>query len=188
MEAILRKEITIDRVWRRAIAVGICVLLTALGAFIRIPLPFVPVPLTLQTFFVLLSAALLGARLGCSVQIIYICIGAAGLPIFTGAGAGLLYITGPSAGYLLGFVLAAMIIGTFIKYCRDNPPAVFLLLSLADLALLCCGALWIKFLFGLSLAKALYIGVLTFLPLDLVKALAATFIYLKLKPVKKALQ
>ena len=75
MEAILRKEILVNKTISRIIGLLTFIILTSLGAFVRLPLPFTPVPITLQTFFVLLSGAFLGSRLGISAQLGYILLG-----------------------------------------------------------------------------------------------------------------
>ena len=85
--------------------------LTAIGAFIKIPLP--PVPVSLQTFFVILSGLLLGARYGTLSQLLYIFIGLAGIPVFV-EGGGILYILKPTFGYLIGFIFCAFAIGTIV--------------------------------------------------------------------------
>ncbi|NMA95849.1 MAG: biotin transporter BioY [Clostridiales bacterium] len=90
------------------ILVSIFAALTAVGAFIRIPLP--PVPFTLQIFFVILSGILLGARGGLFSQLVYIALGLIGIPIFT-EGGGPQYIFHPTFGYLLGFAATAFIVG-----------------------------------------------------------------------------
>ncbi len=181
MELALKREIIINRTLCRVIGILTFVILTALGAFVRIPLPFSPVPITLQTFFVLLSGAFLGSNLGSIAQLSYICLGILGLPIFTGAGSGLSYFLGPTGGYLFGFVLASLFIGRFIKYTQNNLFSIFGLLCLGDLILLCCGTIWLKILFGYTLAKLLFIGFIPFIPGDLLKALVASILYLKLK-------
>lgn len=181
MEVILRREIIVNKTAVRVIGVATFIVLTSLGAFVRIPLPFTPVPITLQTFFVLLSGALLGSRLGLSTQLGYILLGVLGLPVFTGAGSGLFYLSGPTGGYLLGFVLASFFVGRFIKYSQNSFFYTFSLLCLGDLILLCSGVIWLKVLFGYSLTKLLFMGFIPFIPGDLFKALAASFLYLKLK-------
>lgn len=182
MERILKKEIVLDKTACRTIGVSVFVILTSLGAFVRIPLPFSPVPITLQTFFVLLSGAVLGAGLGSLAQLSYVLLGIAGIPIFTSAGSGLLYLFGPTGGYLLGFVLASLLIGKFIRYAKDNLFFIFALFSIADFLLLACGVIWLKIIFGYSLKKLLFIGFIPFIPGDLFKALLASIIYLRLKP------
>lgn len=182
MEAILKKELILNKTLCRIFGVSVFVILTALGAYVRIPLPFTPVPITLQTFFVLLSGAFLGAGFGASAQFGYILLGASGLPIFTGAGSGPLYLFGPTAGYLLGFVLAAFFIGRFIRYAQNNLFRTFGLFLAGDLILLAIGTVWLRFLFGYNLTRLLFIGFMPFLPGDLFKAYLAATLYLKLKP------
>ncbi|MCK9603036.1 MAG: biotin transporter BioY [Candidatus Omnitrophica bacterium] len=182
MEAVLKKEIIVNKILCRLAGVLLFVVLTALGAFVRIPLPFTPVPLTLQTFFVLLSGAFLGARLGVVAQLSYVMLGVWGLPIFTGAGSGLLYLFGPTGGYLLGFVLAAMFLGRTIRQARDNLFLIFVFFCIADAILLFCGSLWLGMLFKVSFVKSLLVGFLPFIPGDLLKALFAAFLYLGLRP------
>ena len=129
MESVLKKEIVLNKTLSRIFCLLMFIILTTLGAFIRIPLPFSPVPITLQTFFVLLSGALLGANLGITAQLSYVCLGLSGLPIFTGTGSGALYLFGPTGGYLAGFVLASFLLGKTIKYSRGNLLSVFGLVS-----------------------------------------------------------
>ena len=181
MEAILKKEIIMNKTWCRVIGVAVFVILTSLGAFVRIPLPFTPVPITLQTFFVLLSGAFLGGNLGGVSQLCYMLLGISGLPIFTGAGSGLFYPFGPTGGYLLGFILASFFVGRFIKYGRDNLLSIFGILCLGDFVILCSGILWLKILIGYNVTKLLFIGFIPFIPGDLLKALVASTLYLKLK-------
>ena len=182
MEAILNKEIIVNKTLCRVSGVLVFIILTTLGAFVRIPLPFTPVPITLQTFFVLLSSAFLGSNLGGITQLSYILLGLSGLPIFSNAGSGIFYLFGPTGGYLLGFVLAALFIGRFIKYSRDNLFFIFGILCLGDLILLACGTIWLKFLFGYPLTRLLLIGFVPFIPGDLIKAFIAAFLYFRLKP------
>jgi len=181
MEAILEKEIVSNKILCRMLGVLTFIILTALGAFVRIPLPFTPVPITLQTFFVLLSGVFLGGGLGALTQLSYILLGTSGLPIFTGAGSGISYLLGPTAGYLFGFVLASLWLGKFIKYSQDNFFAAFVILCIADIIILSSGVIWLKFIFGYPATKLLFIGFIPFIPGDLLKALACVFLYLKLK-------
>ena len=181
MEAILKREIILNKTICRIIGIATFILLTSLGAFVRIPLPFSPVPITLQTFFVLLSGAFLGSQLSVTGQSSYIFLGISGLPVFAGANSGLFYLFGPTGGYLFGFVLTAFFIGRAIKYCPPNLFSLFVLFCLGDLILLSCGVIWLRFLFGYPLSKLLVIGFAPFLPGDLLKALAAACLYLKLK-------
>src|SRR3990167_11158071 len=95
-----------------ALVVG-CSLITALSAQITILLPFTPVPITGQTFAVLLSGGLLGSRLGMASQLLYLVVGGMGLPFFAGGDGGVTVFMGSNAGYLVGFPIAAYIVGFF---------------------------------------------------------------------------
>lgn len=147
--------------------------LTAVGALIRIPLPFTPVPLTFQTFFVLLGAALLGARRGFASQATYLGLGAAGLPIFAG-GAASLALLGPTGGYLMGFVAASLLTGTLTRGARGSSflwTAGAMILGLGVIYLL--GTAQLAILTGASLPAAVSMGVAPFLLGDAVKLAAA---------------
>jgi biotin transport system substrate-specific component len=180
MEMSLNREITRSKTASRAIGMSAFVVLTALGAFVRITLPFSPVPLTLQTFFVLLGAATLGKSRGVVVQLAYVLLGVAGLPVFSGAGSGLLYLAGPTAGYLLGFIMASLFIGHVLNRVQ-NKFLIFLVFLCADFLILSLGSLWLKASFGCSLNKALMMGMIPFIPGDLSKAGIAFLIYQKIK-------
>ncbi|MFH1354679.1 MAG: biotin transporter BioY [Candidatus Omnitrophota bacterium] len=181
MEAILKKEIIFTKRLRTVFSVFIFITLTALGAFVRIPLPFTPVPVTLQTFFVLLSGALLGSSLGLTTQLSYIFLGVLGLPIFSQAGSGLFYLFGPTGGYLVGFILASLWIGRAVRQMAKGFWLTFVTFCFADLLILSCGLIWLKLFFGYSFGKLLFIGFVPFIPGDILKVFIATGIYLKLK-------
>jgi biotin transport system substrate-specific component len=144
-----------------------CVLGTALAAQVRIPLPFSPVPITLQTFAVLLSGALLGPWAGAGAQALYLLCGAVGLPLFAATVAGL---GGPTTGYLLAFPLAAFVAGAAFRATSPLLRAAGLLA--ATCAILGLGAAWLALWTGKSTAVAVALGVLPFLPGDAMKAAA----------------
>ncbi len=113
--------------------------LTAVGAFLRIPLPYVPI--TLQVSFVYLSGILLGPRYGMFAQVIYVITGLVGFPIFA-EGGGLHYILKPSFGYLLGFIFAAWTAGAITQNRRSFlKHAIAALLSL--FAIYLPGIIWL---------------------------------------------
>lgn len=181
IELALKKEIITSRILCRVLCILAFIILMSLGAFVRIPLPFTPVPLTLQTFFVLLSAGLLGSGLGVLTQAGYIFLGVSGMPVFAGAASGLYYLIGPTGGYLLGFVLASLWLGRFIKYARNSLLSTFAVFCAADLIILLSGSIWLKFIFNYSLSKIIFLGLIPFIPGDLLKAFLASIIYLKLR-------
>lgn len=183
MKAInLDREIIRDKALCRILGAMVFVILMSLGAFIRIPLPFSPVPITLQTFFVLLSGAFLGSGLGGLSQLGYLILGIAGVPVFSGAASGLFYAFGPTGGYLAGFIVSAFIVGKFIKYAGSNLFALIVLFLAADLILLLCGVLWLRVILGQDFVNLLSIGLVPFLPGDLLKIALAAGIYRRLKP------
>ena len=100
---------------------------TAVGAFISIPIP--PVPITLQTLFTYLAGALLGGRLGALSQFVYLLLGVMGLPVFALGKAGFGVLFGPTGGYIIGFIGSAYVIGTMIE-TKNNPGILWILLSL----------------------------------------------------------
>src|SRR5260221_4981286 len=117
--------------------------LISLAAQIRIPLPFSPVPVTGQTFAVLLVAAALG-RLGIASVLAYLAEGALGLPVFAGGATGLAYMGGPTGGYLVGFVLAAVIVGAAAEREWDRRlPTALLVMFLGEIAIYACGVAWL---------------------------------------------
>jgi len=162
-------------------AVFVSVILITLGAFVRIPLPFTPVPITLQTFFVLLSAGLLGRKLSIISLASYIFLGALGLPVFSGAISGLVYLVSPTAGYLFGFILAALFAAVSLKQAQDNRPKVFLVFCVSSAIILLAGSLWLKASLGISLTRSLLMGFVPFIFGDFLKSIAATLVYLRFK-------
>lgn len=89
--------------------------LTAAVSFFKIPLAFTPIPITLQTIIVLLSGAMLGANYGALAMIIYLLLGVIGLPVFAGGSSGIGVLLGPTGGFLLGFPIAAFVIGKLVR-------------------------------------------------------------------------
>jgi biotin transport system substrate-specific component len=153
-------------------------LLTWAGAKASVPLPFTPVPGTLQMLPVLLAGALLGARGGAASQIAYLLMGMAGLPVFALPGAGPAYLLGPTAGYLLGFVAAAYVTGRAIGGRRPAGAArAFLAFVAGSAALHLCGLAWLTALAGGHLGAAVRAGLQPFLLFDLAKIVLATGVY-----------
>ena len=155
--------------------------LTALGALVTIPLPFTPVPLTLQVLFPLLAGLLLGSKRGALSQAEYVAAGLAGLPVFAKGGSGLAYLFGPTGGYLLGFIAAAFVVGELAAKMRASTRIATFLASLGGVAAIyLCGALWLTAWLGVTghlspivcLTQAWKLGVLPFIAVDVAKAVA----------------
>ena len=148
-------------------------LLTAGLAQARIPLPYTPVPLTGQTFAVLLAGAVLGARRGFASQATYLALGAMGLPVFAGGIGGFPHLLGPTGGYLWSFPIAAGLLGWLTE--RGAGRAVWklvLALCASDLLILSCGATWLGILFRESASVALHWGFYPFIVSNLIKIAA----------------
>lgn len=172
MEKILNHPLTLPRQLSLALGIAVFVLLMVLAANVYLPLPFTPVPATLQTLVVLASAALLGRKAALS-QILYLALGAAGLPVFAGAWGGWARIFGPTGGYLLGFVLAAFLAGWFIESQARNSVLSLAAMAGGALLILAVGTVRLWFLFKIDLVKAFYIGMLPFIPGDILKTVLA---------------
>ena len=149
--------------------------LTAIGAYISIPLPFSEVPITLQTMFTYLAGAVLGGYLGALSQLIYLLIGLAGLPIFAGGGSSLSVLIGPSGGYLLGFILAAFVIGE-LKKLKRGFVWLFICMVVGTIIIYVLGVAQLMNWAKISLNQAIVIGVLPFIFGDIIKILLATYI------------
>ena len=160
-----------------SIGVAFFVFATVLGAFVRIPVAGSPVPITLQTFFVLLAGAVLGRRLGAASQAVYLVLGAAGLPIFQGSAFGMSYLSGPTGGYLVGFAAAAYVVGLLTAGARPSMARCIVSFAAGSLVIYACGATWLAYLYRMSFTSAVSAGVLPFVPGDIVKVLVAAMIY-----------
>lgn len=157
---------------RDALLVTLFSFVTALSAQIAVPLPFSPVPLTGQTFGVLLTGVLLGPRLGALAMVLYLIEGGVGLPFFAGGTFGAARLVGPTGGYLVAFPLAAAFTGWLATRGWDRRPLTqFFAMLLGSLIIFALGAAWLAHFVGTS--RALTLGVLPFLPGDIVKALLA---------------
>jgi biotin transport system substrate-specific component len=155
-------------VYDAALVAGFSIVV-ALGAQVAIPLPFSPVPVTLQTLAVIATGALLGSRRGAAAILLYLAEGAAGLPVFAFGRSGLAYLAGPTGGYLAGFVAAAFLAGFFSERGWDRSLLrAFAGLAIADLAIYVPGVLWLGAFTGFP--GVLARGLLPFLAADVLKA------------------
>ncbi|MEW6232088.1 MAG: biotin transporter BioY [Chloroflexota bacterium] len=147
-------------------------LVVALSAQISVPLPFSPVPVTGQTFGVLLVGALLGSRSGALSLLVYLGEGALGLPVFAGGTGGLVRLAGPTGGYLLGFVAAAFLVGWLCERGWDRRlPTAAMAMLLGNAIIYLFGLPWLAHFVGPD--KALALGLLPFIPGDLSKLILA---------------
>jgi biotin transport system substrate-specific component len=167
----------------RVAAVLLLAALTAAAAQVTIHLPFTPVPLTLQPMVVLLGGAALGSRLGMISQMLYLCAGIAGLPVFAASAIllpGPLRILGPTGGYLLSYPFAAFLTGWLAERGFDRRYVPSVIAMTAGLAIVFTfGVTWLAWFArptATGLETALKTGLYPFLPMDLYKVLVAAAI------------
>lgn len=154
--------------------------LIAVGAYIAVPVG--PVPIVLQNLFVMLAGLLLGSRWGLASVGVYLLAGICGLPVFSGGGAGLGHLVGPTGGYLLGYLPAVFFIGFISERSKSIP--VHLIALIGGCALVYTfGVIWLKVVTGMSFDKALAVGMFPFLIGDVIKIVAALFIAKAISPV-----
>ena len=168
------------RLLRRAIAAGLGTIVVALAAQVAVPVPFSPVPMTLQPLAVLAVGGLLGAAGGLSALVLYLLLGILGLPVFAGGGSGAWHLVGPTGGYLLAFPVAAAVTGALASSMPASPGRRVLqvLLSCAlGMVIIHTGGVAQLALLGGDPALAFRIGFVPFLTGDLLKVgLAAALI------------
>ncbi|HMA60672.1 MAG TPA: biotin transporter BioY [Halanaerobiales bacterium] len=158
------------------ILTGLFAALTAIGAYIYIPLPISPVPITLQMFFTFMAGGLLGKKYGFFSQLIYILIGAIGLPVFAGGTGGFGILFGPTGGYVLGFLAAGYIAG----FSKDTFISKLLYMLLALIVIYLLGTTRLMMVIQVDFIKALTIGVTPFIIGDLMKVALAAYLSVKL--------
>jgi biotin transport system substrate-specific component len=149
--------------------------LTALAAQWEIRLPFTPVPITGQTFAVLLTGAALGMTLGAAGQLVYVAAGAFGLPVYAGgAGGWETAQAGGTSGYLIGFIVAAGVVGYMAERRQDrNFPNMFTAFVLGSFIIYFFGVIGLMLTFDMTVNEAIVVGVVPFVIGDLIKAVAA---------------
>ena len=147
----------------------------AAASQIAIPLPWTPVPITLQPMLVILAGMLLGPVAGAMSMLVYLAAGAAGLPVFTPMGApGVMRFFGPTGGYLIAYPVAAFVAGAIAARARSLPTRW--LAGVVGIAVIYVGGIAQLSLLSNGLGRALELGVTPFAALDVVKALVAAVI------------
>jgi biotin transport system substrate-specific component len=155
--------------------------LTAVGAYIHVPIG--PVPIVLSTLFVLLSGLLLGSRWGFVSMALYLLVGAIGIPVFAGGKGGLAHFFGPTGGYLLGYVLASWITGFISERLRGLLIFEILAVLTGSLMIYGLGVPWLKLVTQMSWPKTFMLGMVPFLIGDAVKASVAILLARSVRPI-----
>ena len=153
------------------------------GSYITFPFPSSPVPVSLQSLFVLLAGLLLGRKWGTASVAIYLLAGAVGLPVFAKGMGGIGHFVAPTGGYLVGFIPAAFVIGFFAEKKKSGATSDVIAMIAGSLIIYIAGIFWLKIHTGLSLSKTIVAGMVPFLPGDAMKIAAAVFVANILRPV-----
>jgi len=168
---------------RMTVYASLLAALTAAGAYLSIPIG--PVPIVLQSLFILLSGLLLGRRWGLAAVGVYLLAGACGLPVFAGGMGGIGRLVGPTGGYLVGFLPAVYLIGAISEKGRERIIFDVIAMICGSMVIYAFGVAWLKTLTGMSLAKTLAVGMVPFIPGDVLKIAAAVPIAKALRPIIK---
>jgi len=178
---VLKKKIVISKTGERIFLITFFAFLTFAGAMIRIPLPFTPVPITLQTFILFMAVYYLKPKDTGISQSIYILAGLIGAPVFAAGLTGALALIGPTAGYLIGFVVSGVFMAWVLrKVVKLTYLKTVLIFFTGALIILTLGVLHLYLIYNIPFGKAVLIGFLPFVAGDAVKvAVAASFFKLK---------
>lgn len=166
--------------------------LTAVCSFIYIPLPFTPVPINLATLSVFLAGGVLGAKYGAISQFVYVLIGAIGIPVYSNFTGGLGILTGPTGGFLIGYIAGAFVIGLALKGLIKNSGSgksqskliiVKIVISCIAGMITCfaLGTIWFMIITNTNLWASLVACVFPFLLGDAIKIVVATLLILRLR-------
>lgn len=140
---------------------------------LSIPLPFSPVPISLTQFGVYLAVYALGRRNGTVSVLLYLLMGTLGLPVFSGFAGGFGKLAGPTGGYLLGFVVLAFVLATFVDKDVHSVKGAAVGMVIGNAAVYLLGTAWLAFVTGMDFVAALAVGVVPYLIFDTVKAVLA---------------
>ncbi len=147
--------------------------LIAVGSYLIIPLPFSPVPVVLQNFFILLAGLVLGPGWGAASVAIFLLAGLVGLPVFAGAKGGPAHFLGPTGGYLVSYIPTVVLIGLLAGTEKRSLLRTVTALASGALLILSFGTVWLAVSLRMSLPAAISAGMLPFLPGDAVKIAVA---------------
>lgn len=167
--------------------IGLMAAVTCIMGPLSIPLPFSPVPISLTNLAIYLTIYVLGMKKGTLSYIIYLLLGFAGLPVFSGFTSGPAKLLGPTGGYLIGFIFLAIICGIFIEKWPTKRLLCFIGMVIGTAVCYLFGTVWLAYQAGMSFYAALAAGVIPFIPGDLVKIVIAMILGTEIrKRLKKA--
>lgn len=165
--------------------IAVMTALMCIGAQIALPLPFSPVPISLAMLPVFLAGAVMGPG-GILAVAVYLVMGALGLPVFAGFGAGLAYLAGPTGGFLIGYLIAAAVTALIVRILGTSYLKCAAAMVTGMIFCYAAGTLYFCFFTGTDFAAGLGLCVLPFLPGDALKIILADYIVMRLKKLKPA--
>ena len=168
---------------RKTVYASLLAALIAAGAYLAVPIG--PVPIVLQNLFVFLAGLLLGPRWGVASVGVYLLAGALGLPVFAGGVGGIGRFVGPTGGYLVGFIPAVYAIGWIAEKWETRIVYDVAAMVLGSVVIYVFGIAWLQALTGMTLVKTLMVGMVPFIPGDILKIAAAVPIARAIRPVIK---
>jgi biotin transport system substrate-specific component len=166
---------------RQTVLASLMAALTAVGAYIYVPVG--PVPIVLTTLFVLLSGLLLGSRWGLTSMAVYLLVGAIGMPVFAGGRGGFPHFFGPTGGYLFGYALSAWVTGLVSERSRGLLVIEIAAVVAGAVSIYLVGVPWLKGVTQMSWTKAVMVGMVPFLIGDTLKASAALILARAVRPI-----
>ncbi|MCX8093165.1 MAG: biotin transporter BioY [Candidatus Goldbacteria bacterium] len=175
----LTKDIIIDQRIENIFKILLFSFLMFVGSLIKVYLPYTPVPITLQTFFLFISIYYLSPKQVGMSQTLYIIAGLIGLPVFAAGITGMLSLIGPTAGYLLGFIVAGVIMSILKEKIKTTVLNMFYLFILGTIIIYFFGIIHLCIIYKINISAAIKIGALPFIIGDLIKISIASMISLK---------
>lgn len=175
MSKVKSVAVTQDKLLVQAFWIVTFSVVTAVAAIVgKIALPFTPIPLTLQTLFVLLAGAVLGKRNGAIAMFLYLVYGASGLPVFAGGAAGFAHLIGPTGGFLIAFPITAFLTGYLIEK-KSGYFWTMLWMFVATIPVFIVGTIQLQ-AYGVD-GNLLQAAIIPFIPGDILKVIAAATLY-----------
>jgi biotin transport system substrate-specific component len=168
---------------RMAVLASLMAALTAVGAYIHVPIG--PVPIVLSTLFAILSGLLLGSRWGLASMGLYLLVGAIGMPVFAGGKGGFAHFFGPTGGYLFGFAFASWITGFLSERSPGSLNLDVFAAIVGSLAIYGLGVPWLKWVTQMSWTKTFMVGAVPFFIGDAIKAFVVVVLARSVRPILK---
>lgn len=161
---------------QRLVLIALITAITCIFAPLAIPIPVSPVPISLTNLVILISVYILGWKDATISFLIYLLLGAVGLPVFSGFAGGLGKLAGPTGGYLIGFIFMTIIAGIFVEHFPSKRILIIIGMVIATAVTYAFGTAWLAFQLDQSFIAALSIGVIPYLPGDIIKIIIAIIV------------